>query len=95
MITSGRPISRMLDDSCPHHVHVNIGHTTSEMLVGLNSGRVIAVLPECSQSVVPIVELLGDSSLCQLHGALDCAAIAVFVHDQVYVITSKDVIEQT
>jgi hypothetical protein len=50
-----------------HHIQIHIDQALDEMLVRFHSRGVVAILPECTFAILPLVLLLTGSSCNQLH----------------------------
>jgi hypothetical protein len=82
----------MIHHAGPNHVQLNVDHTAMQMLVGLNSGGVIAVFPERPLLAFALVIFLRGAPGDELHTLGDDVASSVF-DEKVNVIACDYVIE--
>ena len=79
--------------SGPHHVQVNVCQTTDKMMVRFHCGRMVAIFPEGSLPLFPLVKLLSCPACNQLHRLWNDIAFPAVEYEQMDVVRSGHVVE--
>ena len=70
------PAPGMAYHSSPHHVQIDIGKATPQVIPDFHPSRVETILPECPISCSATSKRLGVLTLDQLHKPADIVAVA-------------------
>ena len=79
--------------SGPHHIQANVCQTTDKMMVRFHCGRMMAIFPESSLPLFPLVELLSCPACNQLHRPWDDLPFPTVQHEQMDVVRSARIVQ--
>jgi len=67
--TAPFPLAGVIHNAGSNHIQIHIDKALPKMIAGFDGCGVVAILPECTPPVFPLVILLADSAGNMLHGS--------------------------